>query len=220
MISKLRNSKRQFYSLVKKNIYKHFPTLDPDYPVRKGQVDFIFIHINKTAGSSIAKAIGLPHKKHATAKRIIKIVGKKCWEESYKFAFVRNPWDRVVSHYQFRIKGNQTNLRDNPISFTQWVKVTYGDNKNSFYYDKPGMFRPQNEWLLNEKDEIDIDMIGRFENLDADFAIIADKIGCDPTLPHINKTKKVDYREFYDGETRDVVAKWFQKDIELFGYKF
>ncbi len=220
MIDKLKNSKKQFHRSVEKNIYKHFPKLDPNYPIRKGQVNFIFIHINKTAGSSIGKAIGLPNKNHRTAKTIIKIVGKESWEKSYKFTFIRNPWDKVLSHYQFRVKTNQTNLRDNPISFAEWVKCTYGDNKNSFYYDKPGMFRPQNEWLLNDRDKIDIDMIGRFENLNADFAIIANKIGCNPMLPHINKTKKVDYREFYNSETRAIVAKWFQKDIDLFGYKF
>lgn len=220
MISQLKNSKRQINSLVKRNIYKYFPRLDPNYPIKKGQVNFIFIHINKTGGSSIGKVIGFTKKNHRTAKTIIKIVGKENWEKSYKFTFVRNPWDKVVSHYQFRVQGNQTNLRDNPISFTEWVKCTYGDNKNTFYYDKPSMFRPQNEWLLNDQNEIDIDMIGRFENLNEDFKIIADQIGCNPILPHINKTKKVDYKEFYNSETKNIITKWFEKDIELFKYKF
>ncbi|HHP7229673.1 MAG TPA: sulfotransferase family 2 domain-containing protein [Xenococcaceae cyanobacterium] len=220
MIDELREYKRNLAKIVKHRFYQRFPLLDPDYPVRKGKVNFIFIHINKTAGSSIAQAIGLPHKKHLSAKRVIQIVGKKRWNESYKFTFVRNPWDRVVSHYQFRLKSNQTKLQDNPLSFTEWVKVTYGDNKDSSYYDKPVMFRPQNEWLLNDQNEIDIDLIGKFENLVSDFAIIADKIGCDPHLPKINRTKKVDYKQFYNAETKEIVAKWFQKDLELFDYKF
>ncbi len=220
ILKQLKNSKREYSNLIKQRIHQNFPQFSPDYPVRKGKINFIFIHINKTAGTSITKAIKLPKRRHLSAKEVIEIVGKERWEKSYKFTFVRNPWDKVVSHYKYRIKTNQTNLRDNPISFSEWVKLTYGDDKNLFYYDKPKMFQPQNEWLLNDEDKIDIDMIGKFENINKDFQIIADQIGCDSKLPHRNKTEKVDYREFYNDETKAIVAKWFQRDIELFKYEF
>ena len=65
-------------------------------PLRQGSNgSFIFIHINKTAGTSIGKAIGLPIKDHLTAQEVLSRIGKDRWDAAYKFTLVRNPWDKV-----------------------------------------------------------------------------------------------------------------------------
>ena len=220
---KLIQQSKTYIKKSKKYIYKLLGHTPDRYPLRKGKVDFVFIHINKTAGVSITRAIGLPYnRQHLTAKEVIKIIGKEQWEKAYKFTIVRNPWDKVVSHYKYKIKINQANLKDNPISFSEWVKKTYGIHKDIVYYNNPRWFMPQIDWLLDDKEELNIDFVGRFENLTTDFQIIADKIGVDSELPHLNASSSIrpNYKEFYDEETKEIVQEFFQKDIEIFQYYF
>ena len=64
---------------------------------------FVFIHINKTGGSSIAKALNIPSV-HRTAQEKIEEIGQKNWDRKLTFTVVRNPWDKVVSLYHYRVK--------------------------------------------------------------------------------------------------------------------
>ena len=113
-------------------------------PLRQGgNGPFIFIHINKTAGTSVGKAIGLPVKDHLMATEVIARIGLDKWNTAYKFTVVRNPWDKVVSHYEYRRKKNKTHIASRNISFSDWVKMTYGPEKNTVYYNNPRSFQQQ-----------------------------------------------------------------------------
>ena len=191
-------------------------------PLRQGRNGpFIFIHINKPAGTSIGNAIGLPIKHHRTAREVIAKIGRSKWDTAYKFTFVRNPWDKVVSHYEYRRKRNKTEVATRGISFSEWVKKTYGPEKDPFYYNNQRAFQAQVEWLKNDEGEIDIDYIGKFESINEDFDRIKHAIGIDAELPHLNATsKRGGYQGYYNDETRQIVAEWFREDIEVFGYRF
>ena len=190
-------------------------------PLRQGiNGPYIFIHINKTAGTSIGNAIGLPVKHHQTAREVIASIGRDKWDTAYKFTLVRNPWDKVVSHYEYRRKRNKTQVATRGISFAEWVKKTYGPEKDLFYYDNLRAFQPQVEWLKNDEGKIDIDFIGKFETINEDYDQIRNAIGLETDLPHLNASKRKGYQSYYDAETREIVANWFREDIEAFGYQF
>lgn len=179
---------------------------------------FVFIHINKTGGSSIEKALKLPFE-HKTAIEKIQEIGRHEWDRRISFAVVRNPWDKVVSHYHYRVYTNQTGMGDGHISFNDWVRRSYGC-KDPVYYDQPKMFQPQAEWLKDADLNMCVKEILRFENLAGDFNVLAEKIGKKVLLPHVKKTSHKCYKDYYDADARKIIERVFQEDIDVFKYVF
>jgi chondroitin 4-sulfotransferase 11 len=177
---------------------------------------FVFVHINKTGGSSIEKALRLPFQ-HRTALELREHLGRDRWQRRFSFAFVRNPWDKVASHYFYRVKTNQTGLATVPVEFNEWVRRAYGE-RDPQYYDKPKMFLPQVDWISDEEGRQLVGFVGRFERLQADFRIVCERIGIDADLPHEKQSSNRDYRRVYTPASADIVAQWFAADIERFGY--
>lgn len=201
--------------------YTNMIGLRVNSPLHKGKNrNYIFIHINKTAGTSVINVIGKPFRKHLTAKDVINVIGQKKWDEAYKFTVIRNPWDKVVSHYKHNIKVNSSNMAIEEISFKDWVCCTYGEPKDQRYYARPQMFFPQVEWLKNFQEKIDIDKIIRFENLNEGINEVFETLSIDSKLPHLNRTPQTTYRDFYDDESRQIVTDWFQEDIHKFSYTY
>jgi hypothetical protein len=129
--------------------------------------------------------------------------------EQFTFAFVRNPWCRLVSIY------NELHLKNE--MFSQFL---YRIDTDSTLASCKSIL-PQYKWICDENDNILVDFIGKFENLQQDFNIICDKIGIpQQQLPHRNKTKHKHYTEYYDEETKQIVAELYAKDIEYFNYEF
>lgn len=181
--------------------------------------EIIFIHINKTGGSSIALALGLPMQMHATATEIRNQIPAEQWAQAFKFAFVRNPWGKVVSHFHYRMQTNQTGLSNGSTSFNEWVKLAYAE-KDPAFYDKPRFFMPQLNWVSDQSGALIVDHIGRFENIAEDFSEICRKLGVEKQLPHVRRSSHKHYRDYYSDASREIVYNWFIKDIEMFGYQF
>jgi hypothetical protein len=209
---------------------------------------FIFIHIQKTGGVSISNLLrrysptttpgrGL---RHISARRALKQVENP--DDYFKFAFVRNPWDRLVSWYTMidearkgvadgtaepmtrrLIKKNNLFkyvLRCGP-TFDEFVKNCtekqwMGNGYYSFTFN-------QLRYLTDKNGEVLVDYIGRFENLAQDISHVFDKLGLEASqleIPHENRSAHSHYSEMYTPETREIVRKRFRRDIEFFGYEF
>ena len=77
------------------------------------------------------------------------------------------------------------------------------------------------DWLTNPNGKILVDFIGKFENLESDYDYICEKLNIkDHKLPHKNKSKRKNYREYYNDSTKQIIADWYKKDIDYFNYKF
>ena len=209
---------------------------------------FIFVHIPKTAGSSI----GDPSYKKVKKGSLIPFLGKEDeayqghkkameikehlkepWEDFFKFCFVRNPWDRFVSAYTY-----YTQSISSVYSLFRFTQEHYKKHTtlgqqiaqcktfrefclNVDRFDLDLHFEPQADYVTDAEGNLLVDYIGRFENLDSDLNKICNRIGIpEIRLPHYRKTKRKHYKEYFDNETVDVVRRKYMHDIELFNYTF
>lgn len=181
--------------------------------------NYLFIHINKTGGRSIESALGCIYE-HKTARRKRREMGASVWEEKFTFAFVRNPWDRVVSQYAYRHRtGEAAGETPTDVSFGSWVRRVYGGKDPESRPDDV-LFLPQSDWVTDERGGLMIDFVGRFERFEEDFQHVCNQIGVTASLPHKNKSSRDPYPEYYTQETADIVANYFAEDIRRFDYSF
>jgi hypothetical protein len=141
-------------------------------------------------------------------------VTRQQYASYFKFSFVRNPWARAYSWY-WNVVRDDVHRRllgiGADISFADFMKRHAGKD----------MLRPQTYWLKNFKGAIPLDFIGRFENLEADFAASCRQMSIPPLdLPHTRKSDHGGYREAYDQELIDLVSRIYREEIDLFGYSF
>lgn len=203
---------------------------------------FIFIHVPKAAGSSIIHAlephshrpeqyvinrllgalgIQVNHfgpyrwrrfRRHSSAQERKKHLPNSVYDQYFKFAFVRNPWDRLVSSYQY-IRRKSCHRRHRIVRlmdhFTDYVRHEIGREK----FHQTGL-------LIDGSGRIIVDVVGRFEFLQKHFELISRQIGVQVALPWITRTTSHDYREYYDLATARLVADHWGHDIDRFGYRF
>ena len=92
------------------------------------------------------------------------------------------------------------------------------ENKSKFLIRS---LRSQLDMIRDPSENFLVDFVGKIENLQQDFDTICEKIGVDKkNLRHTTKSNHKNYRQYYDNETRDIVAELYSKDIKYFGYKF
>lgn len=184
----------------------------------------IFVHIPKAAGVSVSrKLFGCLGGGHAPLADYAGVFSPHEFNTYFKFTIVRNPWDRLLSAFVFLKKGgfNQEDARwsskhlSSYSDFNTFVKGWV--NRKSVWTKQH--FYPQSYFVeLNGK--INVDYVGRFENINEDFAVVARRLGIEGELDHLNGTGKKNYRDYYDKESGEIVADVYRDDIALFDYRF
>lgn len=225
----------------------------------------VFVHVPKNAGQSIEQVflnqlnltwetrsplllrnndkpeLGPPRLAHLKAEEYVryKYLTPEMFRDYFKFAFVRNPWSRVVSLYIY-LGYNKT---------CDFKSFLFGTLKKTLFNEKNWFVGPQGSFVYTDNDELLVDFIGRFENLENDFGYVCKRVGLPQVeIPHANqssdmgsflgvKPKKLarnvfdrlsrnnppkhkHYREYYDLECIEVVAELYRRDIDLFKYTF
>jgi len=187
----------------------------------------IFVHIPKTAGVSVCRALfGNLAGAHRPIFEYQIVFRQREFDSYFKFTFVRNPWDRVHSAYRFLQAGGMNDWD------AAWAREFLRPYHSFEHFVREGLgrpevqrwihFRPQSFFLTvpGQHHTDHLDFIGRFETLEADFKHVAAQLGLTgATLPHVNATPgAVVAADDLDAATRDTVARLYRDDVKLLGY--
>lgn len=204
-----------------------------------------FIHIPKTAGSSFEQW-AVENFKDVVVIRDGNRHAKMSYLDSqfdlgYTFTFVRNPFSRLVSIFNFvgqraqlrqyrRSKGKRVKKMTNAEidqsivdqynqGFEQYVIGLQDQNLTEQPYEQGRKWylriTPMCQWL-----DMHCDKIIKIEDINTEFDHIKKFLGCNQNLPFINSSRHGHYKEYYTSETRNIVEKIFSEDLEAFGYDF
>jgi len=149
---------------------------------------------------------------HLGLAQVRPFLGEDVFDSYFKFAFVRNPFDRFVSYCSFvtRQKGqfdrNPRAVMEHFVAKPPWDHI---------------LFQPQHQFLIDEQGKLLTDYVGRVEQMQESYDAIAQRTGI-PTavLERVNSSRRADYRDYYDDELIEGVARLYARDLELFGYQF
>lgn len=193
-----------------------------------------YVDVPKTASTSILKILleaegadvsSLPLTLHEYTIKMYSQDDFSKVPDYFSFAFVRNPFERVVSTYKNMYKKDPNRWS----TFTNYLFGWFKEDKGFAYFVQKGPTQISDSWadehcvsqhviVCDQEGNPYVDFIGRFERLAEDWKVVQKRTGL-PDLPHLNRTVKDDWRDYYTVELVEMVYRRYQKDIEVFGYE-
>jgi hypothetical protein len=150
---------------------------------------------------------------HLGLAQVRPFLGEDVFAGYFKFAFVRNPFDRFVSYCAF-VSRETGNFQRDPRAVMRHVLFELRPLQHVLY-------QPQHAQLVDADGTLLSDYVGRVEQMQASYDEACARIGIPTrTLEQVNSTDRGDYRGYYDQALIDGVAALYQRDLELFGYRF
>jgi|SRR5579871_342068 len=190
---------------------------------------FLFIHIPKTGGMSVAQAVYGRQVWHRTALAFLER-NPEFFHKRTSFSVVRNPWDRAVSAYEFSCAGGspKATLADVPPapmlkSFEIFTLDYLFANKDRLL-DLDGIFRPQHVYVNDRDGRCLVNFLGRFEAMEELETRLTDLGAIKKPLRHLNRSSSRaarDYRRYYQTPRLvDAIAEIYARDVSQFSYQF
>jgi hypothetical protein len=150
---------------------------------------------------------------HLGLAQVRPFLGEEVFGGYFKFAFVRNPFDRFVSYCAFVSRETGDFQRD-PRALMRHVLFELRPLQHVLY-------QPQHSQLVDADGSLITDYVGRVEQMQHSYDEICARVGIrSRALEQVNSTKRGAYRDYYDQSLIDGVAALYRRDLELFGYGF
>lgn len=180
----------------------------------------VYVHIPRCGGTSVELTLGGQLWDHRLLSEIKTAIPKR-FAAYFKFTFVRNTWDRLVSIYHFNKEHS-----DDPCTVSVHPKP--GEPFDQYLYRMHNLrgleerfyksfFRSQLDWITIE-DRVAVDFIGRFETLSNDFQTVCQRLQTYPQLQHVNSSRHGPCWRYYDCQTKDLVRDWYASEIDYFQF--
>jgi hypothetical protein len=151
---------------------------------------------------------------HLSLQQVRPYLGEEAFSGYFKFAFVRNPFDRFVSYCAFMLRGGDVFQRQPREAMRHFLFAEPPEHHI--------LFQPQVSLLVDDDGKTLLtDRIGRVEDMQGSYDAICAGIGIAPrSLDRVNGSQHGDYRRYYDQALIDGVAARYAQDLDLLGYTF
>ena len=175
------------------------------------QFGHAFVHVPKTGGTSMERQPFVGGNNHDSIYTLLK--HPEC-HKLFKWAFVRNPYDRLLSFHSAVWQHPNNGLRNIvPSHFPSFVFSLLTEEY------KTAHLKLQSDFLCVD-DKVVMDFVGRFETIQQDWKVVCKQIGVpSDTLRHLNATEHSPWEICYTDDMRCVVYQFYKKDFTLFNYK-
>ena len=150
---------------------------------------------------------------HISTRQIRPVLGDEVFQRYFKFAFVRNPYDRFVSYCAFMSRETDI-FQTDP---TRYMKYVIREARPVDHL----LFQPQHLMVTDAEGRLELDFVGRNETMQASYDEICARVGIPgATLERVNSSRHRPWQEYYDRDLVGWVGDFYRRDLELFNYGF